>query len=603
MERELILVSRENFYECVAKIKESTYRSFDTETTGLHPHLGAVPFSMSISTPSSDYYFNWLDYSDSNMPLLKELVLEEIHWSLLGSLFDKGLWFAHNALFDISMLRTKNIRPQGAIYCTMVGERLLFNEYFKGRPYSLDSCGNRRGYRKDDKVMEYIKNHNFYDKKKSPQFYKVPYPIISKYAALDSFITLEIGMDQVTKLKDFRQSNPHLPNPSDCLNNEIKLTGVLAEMKEVGIKVDTDATLESLDTIQKKRNLLLEEFENIGGRPFTDSSKELFLFFYDEKENFTKTKTGNLSFDKKALALFANKEKVDLVINIRKTKTLIDFLHTILEKKSEKDTLHTDFLSAGTRTGRFSSRDPNLQNLPKNRGENDPFTPLIRRSFIPRNGYFFAMIDYDQIEYRLLLEYCGAKDLIEKVLSGLDVHSATAELAGCSRFQAKTVNFLTVYGGGVRLLASELGTTVEKAKEIQNSIFNAAPEIKAFIDACEKTARTREFLVTWNGRISRFPRAMNKSRLATNTIIQGSAADVVKVAMVECVSNFLKDKKSRLLLNIHDELIFEVHESERGIISELKRIMEEAYPYKKLPLTCGVDISMKNLHDKEPWVE
>ena len=183
---------------------------------------------------------------------------------------------------------------------------------------------------------------------------------------------------------------------------------------------------------------------------------------------------------------------------------------------------------------------------------------------------------------------------------GLDVHGATAELAGITRDQAKTTNFLTLYGGGVAKLAAGLKTTEEKALSIQASIFRASPEVKDFIRNCINQAKYKGRLTNWLGRTYFFDNKRFCYK-APNTLIQGGAGDVVKVAMVN-VFEFLKDKQSRLLLNIHDELIFEIHNDEEHILPEIKRIMENAYPHKYLPLTCGIDISRKNLADKTPWV-
>jgi DNA polymerase-1 len=217
------------------------------------------------------------------------------------------------------------------------------------------------------------------------------------------------------------------------------------------------------------------------------------------------------------------------------------------------------------------------------------------------------MPDFDQMEFLLMLDRAAVQkkrptELIKKILGGLDVHQATADVASqggnpITRNQAKTVNFLTLYGGGNAKLAAGLGCSLATAKKIRNAIFDAAPEIPDFIDAVCSVASSRQYVFNWAGRRCHFPNSEFAYR-APNYVIQGGCADIVKIAMNR-IDDFLLDKRSKMLLTIHDELVIEVHFSELETVPKrVKEIMETVYPAQYLPLTCSMEHSFKSLGDK-----
>jgi DNA polymerase-1 len=279
----------------------------------------------------------------------------------------------------------------------------------------------------------------------------------------------------------------------------------------------------------------------------------------------------------------------------------LEYFQGFLFHADKNDVIHTDFKPHGTKTGRFSSSDPNLQNLTKpdkydTEGTKDDSLYPVRRAFVPRDGYFLAMLDYDQMEYRLFLDLCRAHGLIEKVKAGLDVHEATAEIGGVSRTEAKMCNFATLYGSGVKNLSEKLGCSEAHARKVRDSIFHSAPEIPEFIRRVIDMAEKRGYIFNWFGRRYQFP-DRDWSYRAPNYLIQGGTADVNKIALNR-LSDFLEGMRSRLILTIHDEAVFEIHEEEALLIPRLKEIMETVYPYKYLPLTCSVEYSFKSLADK-----
>ena len=240
-------------------------------------------------------------------------------------------------------------------------------------------------------------------------------------------------------------------------------------------------------------------------------------------------------------------------------------------------------------------------NCPK-RGEDKSRYP-VRKAFIPREGFMFVMIDWDQMEYRLLLDIAGEDETIDKILGGLDVHTATAEMMAVEREPAKTLNFMLLYGGGAAKLAAALGVLVSRAKELKAKYFRTLRKVQNLVKSIQATSKLRGYIVNWLGR--RILNTPGSEYKMPNHYIQGGCGDVAKVAMNE-IEDYLQDipTATNMLLTVHDECIFEVPIDENHtdvMLDEIKNIMEEAYPHKRLPLTAGIDYSLSNWHYKKPW--
>lgn len=230
----------------------------------------------------------------------------------------------------------------------------------------------------------------------------------------------------------------------------------------------------------------------------------------------------------------------------------------------------------------------------------------IRRAFIPRDGYTFYMLDYDQMEMRMMFDLAGEYSVIDLIKKGFDPHKATAytmfKLTDETyekkyRNAAKAINFGLIYGMGVSKLATTLGVEYNEALDLKEQYFRNLPATARFIKRVTLSAKNSGHIFNWLGREYFFLR--DEAYKAVNYLIQGGCADIVKIAMVR-THNRLKDHSSRLILQIHDELIFEVADGEEYLVAQLKEIMEGVYPFRSLPMTCGVDKSNKSWHDKEP---
>jgi DNA polymerase-1 len=232
---------------------------------------------------------------------------------------------------------------------------------------------------------------------------------------------------------------------------------------------------------------------------------------------------------------------------------------------------------------------------------------VIRRAFIPRPDHCFIMIDYDAMEYKLLLDYaCKLSGrlipLAARVLDGADVHQATYDIASqygvkISRKTAKAVNFLSLYGGGVKKLAGMLGCTEDEARSTREAVFRAAPEIQQFSQYVISSVKSRGWCKNWFGRRYDFPDPQLAYR-AVNYLIQGGCADIVKIGLNN-IHDALKNYKSKCILTIHDENVIEVHKSEILVVPKLVLdIMSSVYKAKYVPLTCSMEHSWKSLADK-----
>ena len=601
------IVTRTEFDSILKEIVKHDFRSLDTETTGLFPYHGDRLFSMIIGTDKEEYYFNWNEYPE----LPSDMLLDPTHKHRIQErLFNDftAYWFIHQAIYDCPILYKDEVSMEikGVIHCTMTGARVQYNEHNK---YTLDACGERIKIRKDTAVEDYIAKNKLFTyrdmngyKIKCQRYDLVPFPIITKYGCRDARIGYNIGIHQVEKIKERADRQPKDKNNiRTCHANELRLQKTLNKIQNRGARVDRGYCKDAIDYFTDEMSQSQTEFKSLTGRDFILSGKLFAELFVDEKEKWGKTEKGNPSFDADVLATFEN-PAASQVVRYKEAKAKINFFHSFLKFSDSEGFIHTELKPFGTRTGgRFSSANPNLQNLEKAKGDalNAPF--VVRRAFIPRDGFFFAMLDYDQIEYRMMLDYAKANELIDKVLGGLDVHTATAEVANVSRDQAKTVNFLTLYGGGIAKLAGSLGTSQARAKEIQSSIFNAAPQIKTFIRQVIRTAEQRGYIFNWLGRVSYFPKR-NLCYKAPNTLIQGGAGDVAKVSMNLIDEHLNKQAaRSNLLLNVHDEIILEMHYDEAEYLYDIKKLMEETYPHQRLPLTCGIEWSNKSLADKQEF--
>lgn len=398
---------------------------------------------------------------------------------------------------------------------------------------------------------------------------------------------------------------------------ELPVTYLLKEMEDKGVRLSAEKISATAD---KLRNRIAEVYQNIANVVGYDinvnSPKQLSVFLYDELGIMAvkKTKTG-YSTNEDALRemLIYNPDKAEVIGNILKyreySKVLSTYTQALLDYISpETGRIHADFNQTGTATGRLSSTNPNMQNLPQ-KGD---FGKEIREAFIPAEGYTFLSLDYSQIELRILAHLTEDENLLKAYRNGDDIHSLTAanifhvnqeDVSSDMRRMAKAVNFGIVYGLSAYGLSRDTGVNPKEAGEFINKYFATYPGVKNFIDEVTEESKKRGYGMTICGR-KRFMKdiaSRNKTvakrgeRVAVNTPMQGSAADIIKLAMISC-DKIIKENKfdAKLILQLHDELVFEVKDEEAGkLFPMLKESMESVFELR-VPLVVNGSMG-KNL--------
>lgn len=377
----------------------------------------------------------------------------------------------------------------------------------------------------------------------------------------------------------------------NLVNNEMELLKLCAKMEYEGVLLDREYVNKSYEYEERKIEEAKQDFEKDTGRTYRDSSKLFAEIFTERGERFPRTEKGNPSFRGDFLERCTS-PTASLIHRIRyHEKRANTYFKNFLYYMDNADYIHPSMNQAGTVTGRFSYSNPNLQNVPKEDDPENATNPSnIRRSFICPPKFKLLSIDYDQQEYRLMLDYAGEKKLISKVMQGADVHQATADLLKVSRKQAKTLNFMILYGGGIDKLSAALGCGRVEATRIRNEYFQKLPNVASLLKRVKQKGEDVGFIRNKFGRIYWCPDLRYSYKLP-NHLIQGAGADVIKFAMVQ-MQPLLRYRKSRLVLQVHDELLFYLSDEEEHLVDELRAVMESIYkPFNGMKLTTSASIS------------
>ncbi|WP_304475252.1 DNA polymerase I [uncultured Duncaniella sp.] len=393
---------------------------------------------------------------------------------------------------------------------------------------------------------------------------------------------------------------------------ELPLIRVLAEMEYTGVRIDSTVLTDLSARLKQQVRAMEEEAYEMAGGPFNiGSPAQVGMVLFDRMKidpKAKKTARGSYSTTEQILEKYAPKVPVvSLILKIRRLKKLIatylDALPGMVNPKTGK--IHTSYNQTVTATGRISSTNPNLQNIPIRTDDGRE----IRRAFIADPGDMIMSADYSQIELRLIADLSADKDMIEGFLSGDDIHRITAskiygiplaEVTDDQRRRAKTANFGIIYGISAFGLAERLSIARTEAKQLIDGYFSTYPHIREYLEKSVTTAREQGYVTTRMGRRRYLPDINSRNavvrgyaeRNAVNAPIQGSAADIIKVAMVR-IYNEMESRglRSRMIMQVHDELIFNVHPSELDVMKTLvEKQMEGAY-HGAVPLTVSAGIA------------
>lgn len=630
-----MIVSEATLESVVERLSHCAVLVADVETTGLRAYTGDQIFGLAIASQIESFYF----------PL--ELLLEDPWIEKLKPLFDDPArtWLAHRAVFDAGFLKKRGLEIKGTLYCTMTMARVQFNDHFQG--YSLDKCGQRIGLKKDDAVKEYLDKHELFTRKNIPgkktvwkdyRFNEVPLEIIGPYAKLDAEICFKLFEHQTDTFEEWEKTRAHKASIWPVIKLECEFSKVIQEMEENGIRLDRDYCNRAAAFEASRAAMAQSKFLEATGVPLVDSAKALLGVLGPLGVEPGKTEKGNPSYTDDILARSSHPAVLAVRDHRDASKRLGTYFSSFLYYSEKTGRIHCSFNQAGTATARLSASEPNLQNLSDEDEADTPFP--IRRAFVADDDCLVLSIDYKAMEFRQMLDMAGQLDMCKLLMEGFDPHLATAQLAGITRQEAKTLNFLLLYGGGVVLLAirlfdclhdeDTLGAIcrkyvwqsalkegdierlkdldpnkvqhdigeIAKAQALKSKYFEKLPLVSKWIEGVMDTAKRRGYVFNWAGRRYQFP-VSKFAYKAPNYLIQGGCSDIMRVALIS-ISKLLKGKKSKLQLAIHDEVVISLHKTELDLIEPIREAMRTAYPYKHLPMDCSVYLG-SSLHDLEEW--
>ena len=582
-----LLDTEEKRKDFIQIIKTKEVFSLDTETTDIDP-IKAELVGMSFSFAENQAFYVPIPADqDAATKIVNEFkeVLEN----------EQTLKVGQNIKYDILVLSHYGIDVKGPMFDTMIAHYVLQPELRHNMDYLAEIYLHYRTIPIEDLIGAKGKNQGNM-RNLSPK-------AIYKYACEDADVTLKLQRVLEKELQDSGAA-------SLFYDIEMPLVPVLAYMEKNGVQIDTEALKETSQHFTARMNQIEEEIYQLAGMEFNVSSpKQVGEVLFDRLKivnKAKKTKKGQYVTSEEVLeGLRTKHEVVGKILDYRGLKkllsTYIDALPLLINPQTGK--IHTSFNQTVTATGRLSSSNPNLQNIPIRNEDGKE----IRKAFIPEEGCEFFSADYSQIELRIMAHLSGDPNMIEAFCEGDDIHAATAakvykigidEVTREQRSKAKTANFGIIYGISVFGLAERMNVPRSEAKELIDGYFQTYPQIKEYMDKSIEKARENGYIETIFGRKRYLPDINSHNavvrgyaeRNAINAPIQGSAADIIKVAMVNIYHRFLKENiRSKMILQVHDELNFSVYPEEKEKVQQIViEEMEKAYAMQvPLRADCG----------------
>ena len=589
------LVLTEMDFDMVLKRIDLTKEvSIDLETTSQSP-MRAEIVGIALSPASHESYYIPVAHRstvfDSTKQLNSKYVLEKLKPIVEDNSIKK---IGQNLKYEFIVLERNGLRLRGISCDTMVAAHLI--------------DASRLSYSLDELAKHYLEHKTITYKdvtgigRDKINFEEVELERAKVYACEDADVAMILSkklaseLEKLTLLDVFKDI-------------ELKFIEVLALVEMNGVKVNSELLERlSIDFEKSLEKIAEEVYAQVGFRFNLNSPIQLREILFDKLGLPQKkmTKSGEASTDVEVLTELSKfhpvPEKVLEHRGLSKLKsTYIDSFPKLINPRTRR--IHTSFNQAGTSTGRLSSSDPNLQNIPVK----TPEGRRIREAFIPEDGFLLLSADYSQIELRLLAHFSEDDSLVSAFLAGSDIHNRTAaEIFGVSedlvtpemRRRSKTINFGIIYGISPFGLSKQLGISNTIAKSYINEYFKRYRRVKSYTEASIREAERQGYAVTLLGRRRPIPELKSKDRTtrgigertAINTPIQGSAADIIKIAMIKIQERLSRDYRSRMILQVHDELLFEIHESEIDDLSRIiKKEMEKAWQLR-VPLRVDIGI-------------
>ena len=549
----------------------SEFLSLDTETTSTSP-IDAELVGLSFAMKEFEAFY-------VPIPAEREKALQIVN--IFKAVYEdtKILKIGQNLKYDLEVLRNYNVQLQGPMWDTMIAHYLIQPELRHNMDYMAEIYLNYKTIHIDELIGPRGKNQ-LSMRDLSPT-------LVYEYAAEDADVTLRLKNKLEPELKRFECEDLFY-------NIEMPLMPVLAEMEMNGVCLDIDSLKETSGILNGRLKEIEHRIYELAGHSFNIASpKQVGSVLFDELkivEKAKKTKTGQYVTSEEVLQQLKNKHEIvtDILEYRGLTKllgTYIDTLPHLINPRTGH--IHTSFNQTVTATGRLSSSDPNLQNIPI-RGEDGK---EIRKAFVPEPGCLFFSADYSQIELRVMAHLSNDPQMIEVFREGKDLHAATAaniykkpidEVTRDERTKSKRANFGIIYGITVFGLAERLDISRDEAKQLIDGYFATFPEVHDYMEQAKQKARQQGYVTTLFGRRRYLPDINSANatvrgfaeRNAINAPIQGTAADIIKVAMIRIHNRFKAEGiRSKMILQVHDELNFSVLPEEKGRVEAI--VLEE----------------------------
>ena len=564
--------------------------SLDTETTSTHA-IDAELVGLSFATEENKAFY-------VAIPTEREQALKFVE--IFKPVYENEniLKIGQNIKYDMEVLANYGVELKGKLFDTMIAHYLIQPELHHNMDYLAETLLNYQTVHIEELIGPKGKNQK--------SMREVDPKLVCEYAAEDADVTLKLYNVLQPQLKE---------NNLESLfwDIEMPLVPVLADMEMNGVLLDTKALKETSDIFNKRMNEYEQKIYEQAGEKFNISSPkqvgEILFGKMKIMEKPKKTKTGQYVTSEEVLQTLKSKAPiVEDILNYRGMKkllsTYVDSLPTLINPRTGH--IHTSFNQALTATGRLSSSDPNLQNIPVRTDDGKE----IRKCFIPEPGCKFFSADYSQIELRIMAHLSGDENMIEAFRSGFDIHKATAakiwkeqmeNVTDSQRKKAKQANFGIIYGITTYGLAQRMEIPNGEAKEIIEGYFATFPKVKEYMEKAKELARQKGYAETIFGRRRYLPDINSANgtvrgfaeRNAINAPIQGSEADVIKVAMVKIWNRFKKENiRSKMILQVHDELNFSVYPEEAEKVEKI--VMEEMQNAYKLQVPLVADAGWGN---------
>lgn len=567
---------QEAIKELISYLEKQDEFCFDTETTALNPNIAEL-VGISFAYMAGEAFY---------VPFPSDQKEAKEKLELFRDIFENEniIKIGQNVKYDILVLKNYGMEVNGKLYDTMLAHYLiepeskhsmdwLAQQYLNYKSVSIESLIGKKG--KNQGNMRDVDENE-----------------VSNYAAEDADITLKLKQtfDPMIKENGLGKLLHLVENP---------LIKVLAAMEFEGVKIDTESLADLSEVLEEESKAIEKRVYELAGEVFNLASPkqlgEVLFVKLNLDPKAKKTKTGQFATGEEVLSKMAGEHEIAAAIleyrqMVKLKSTYVDALPTMINPKTGR--IHTTYNQFVAATGRLSSNNPNLQNIPIRTARGRE----IRKAFVPRDeNHVILAADYSQIELRIMAAFSKDESMIEAFKNGRDIHATTAakifqvpldEVTTDMRRKAKTANFGIIYGISVFGLSQRLNIPRSEAKEIIDSYFKEFSAVKEYMDECIEKAKKNEYVETILGR-RRYLRDINSrnqtmrgfaERNAINAPIQGSAADMIKVAMIQVHEWMIQENlKSKMILQVHDELVFDAHKDEVELLkSEIPKIMANA---------------------------